>query len=40
MGADLYNDRVVYLAGALDDIRIYRRDLSPDEVQQLFEARE
>jgi hypothetical protein len=36
MGADLYNDQVVYLAGGLDDIRLYRRALSPDEVQQLF----
>lgn len=36
MGADLYNDRVVCLKGGLDDVRIYRRALSADEVQQLF----
>ncbi len=37
IGTDQYSDRVVYTRGAIDDIRIYRRALAPEEVLELFE---
>ena len=35
IGTDLYNDSIVYTAGAIDDVRIYRRALSAEEVAEL-----
>jgi hypothetical protein len=36
-GTDRYDPRPVYLRGALDDLRIYDRVLSADEIERLRE---
>ena len=36
IGTDLYNDTVLYTVGAIDDVRIYRRGLSAEEVARLY----
>ena len=38
IGTDLYSDGVVYTTGALDEIRIYKRALSEEEILMLFEG--
>jgi hypothetical protein len=38
IGTDLFNDRVIYLDGAIDEIRIYKRALDAAEIQALYAA--
>ena len=38
VGADRYNDTVVYLAGGVDDLRLYKRVLNEAEVMELYTA--
>lgn len=37
IGTDLYAPTPVYTNGTLDDVRIYRRPLTSDEIQQLYQ---
>ncbi len=39
IGTDLFKSEILYTQGTIDEIRIYKRVLSPDEVGQLFEYR-
>ena len=38
IGADIYNSPVVYLAGGIDELRLYKRVLTADEIQELYTA--
>ncbi|UCF43879.1 MAG: hypothetical protein JSV99_02860, partial [Planctomycetota bacterium] len=38
IGARLYASIVAYFKGALDDVRVYSRTLSAEEIQQLYQA--
>ena len=38
LGTDLYSGQIIYIRGAIDDIRIYKRALADGEIRLLFEG--